>query len=191
MTYAKRFRTGYGFTLVELMITLVISSIIVAAVYAAYKSQRDTFEAQDQVTEIQQNLRNAMWHMTRMIRMAGYDPQGTGDYKIRLKIKNPAPTPDSVTGPSSFLFEADMCKDGGAPASCAGPPIQSPEVFYFERYKPDSPPPDYPFPCEAHQVAAPSPNTSIISNFITPTATRRSCPLPIPKPSTMPSVSRR
>jgi len=63
-----------GFTLVELMIAMVISSIIVAAIYSAYKMQRDVFEAQDQITEVQQNIRAATWAIVREIRMAGFDP---------------------------------------------------------------------------------------------------------------------
>lgn len=63
-----------GFTLVELMIAMVISSIIVVAIYSTYKMQRDVFEAQDQITEVQQNLRAATWTLVREIRMAGFDP---------------------------------------------------------------------------------------------------------------------
>lgn len=71
-----------GFTIVELMIAMVISAIIVAVIYSSYKMQRDVFEAQDQVTEVQQNLRAATWQMTREIRMAGFDPQEAGEAKI-------------------------------------------------------------------------------------------------------------
>jgi len=136
MTHVKSFRNGHGFTLVELMITLVIASVIVAAVYAAYKSQRDTFEAQDQVTEIQQNLRNAMWNMTRTIRMAGYDPEGTGQYKITWQEGGTA-----VTKADSFRFDADMQKNGGAPAAGGSPT----EKLYFALYKPGGVAADYPF----------------------------------------------
>ena len=71
-----------GFTMVELMVTMAISAIIIAAIYSSYKFQRDTFEAQDQVTEMQQNARIALWHLTNNIRMAGYDPSGDAGAKI-------------------------------------------------------------------------------------------------------------
>ncbi len=63
-----------GFTLVELMLTMVISGIVVAAIYSAYISQQRTYLAQEQVAEMQQNIRAAIDMMAREIRMAGYDP---------------------------------------------------------------------------------------------------------------------
>jgi type IV pilus assembly protein PilW len=65
-----------GFTLVELMITLAMSGIIVAAVYAAYIVQQKSYYSQGQVVEMQQNLRAALEMMTGDIRMALYDPGG-------------------------------------------------------------------------------------------------------------------
>lgn len=69
-------KNAQGFTLVELMITLAISGIIVAAIYAAYISQQRTYLAQEQVAEMQQNIRAAVDLMAREIRSAGYDPTG-------------------------------------------------------------------------------------------------------------------
>lgn len=65
-----------GFTLVELMITLVVTSIIIAAVYSAYKVQQRQYTNQTQVVEMQQNIRAAISFMTEQIRMAGYNPTG-------------------------------------------------------------------------------------------------------------------
>ncbi|MBW6519963.1 MAG: PilW family protein [Desulfoarculaceae bacterium] len=69
-------KNSYGFTLVELMLTMAVSGIIVAAIYSAYISQQRTYLAQEQVAEMQQNIRAAMDIMTREIRMAGYNPTG-------------------------------------------------------------------------------------------------------------------
>ena len=63
-----------GFTLVELLITLVISGIIAVAIYSAYITQQRTYLAQDQVVEMQQNIRAGLMLLTKEIRMAGYDP---------------------------------------------------------------------------------------------------------------------
>lgn len=63
-----------GFTLVELLITMLVSGIIMAGVYTAYLSQQQLYTAQEQVVEMQQNIRAAMDMITRGIRMAGYDP---------------------------------------------------------------------------------------------------------------------
>ena len=68
------FLSSEGFTLVELLITMLVSGIIMAGVYTAYLSQQRMYTAQEQVVEMQQNIRAAMDMITRGIRMAGYDP---------------------------------------------------------------------------------------------------------------------
>ncbi len=78
----KLSKNSCGFTLVELMLTMAVSGIIVAAIYSAYMSQQRTYLAQEQVAEMQQNIRAAIDMMTREIRMAGYDPNATADAKI-------------------------------------------------------------------------------------------------------------
>jgi len=72
----------HGFTLIELLITLAVSGILMAGVYTAFKSQQDAYLAQDQVAEMQQNIRAGLDIMIRDIRMAGYDPDQTGNYGI-------------------------------------------------------------------------------------------------------------
>jgi len=68
-----------GFTLVELMITLVISGIIAGALYSTYLVQQHSYTNQEAVAEMQQNIRAALMVMSRDIRMAGYDPVGSGN----------------------------------------------------------------------------------------------------------------
>jgi type IV pilus assembly protein PilW len=63
-----------GFSLVELMVTLVISSIALAGIYGVYKGQLKSYVTQNAVVDIQQNLRNALYILQRNIRMAGFDP---------------------------------------------------------------------------------------------------------------------
>ncbi len=63
--------------MVELMVALAISGIIVAAIYSAYTLQHQTYSVQEQVVEMQQNVRAALLDMSRELRMAGYDPDGT------------------------------------------------------------------------------------------------------------------
>ncbi len=62
-----------GFTLVELMITLLISGVIILAIYSAHSTQNRVFIAQEAVAEMQQNIRTGLAVMSRDIRMAGYD----------------------------------------------------------------------------------------------------------------------
>jgi len=66
-----------GFTLVELMITVAISGIVLGAISLTYIMQQRSTTAQDQVVEMQQNIRAAMFFLERDIRMAGFDPTNT------------------------------------------------------------------------------------------------------------------
>lgn len=65
-----------GFTLVELLVAMAITGIVAGAIFTAFQSQQKSYLIQDQVTEMQQNLRAGMDIMVREIRMAGYDPTG-------------------------------------------------------------------------------------------------------------------
>lgn len=76
-----------GFTLVELMITLVVTSIISLAIYSAYVFQQRTQKAQEQVVEMQQNIRSALFYLTREMRMAGCDPQNMAIAGVAVATK--------------------------------------------------------------------------------------------------------
>ena len=67
-----------GFTLVELLITLAVSGIIMTGIYSAFKTQQDSYIAQDQVAEMQQNIRAGFYVMANELRMAGYDVDKNG-----------------------------------------------------------------------------------------------------------------
>jgi type IV pilus assembly protein PilW len=70
-------KNSKGFTLVELMLTIAISIVIVGALSVAYTTQQRTYIAQEQVAEMQQNLRAAIYLLATEIRMAGFDPTNT------------------------------------------------------------------------------------------------------------------
>lgn len=65
-----------GFTIVELLVATALSGIVLTGIYSSYYSQQKSYVAQGQVSSMQQNLRAALYHMEREIRMAGYDPNG-------------------------------------------------------------------------------------------------------------------
>ncbi|HXZ43706.1 MAG TPA: prepilin-type N-terminal cleavage/methylation domain-containing protein [archaeon] len=65
-----------GFSLPELLVAMVMAGIVIGAVYTTYKSQQGSYVVQDQVVEMQQNLRAAIFMMASDIRMAGYNPTG-------------------------------------------------------------------------------------------------------------------
>ena len=66
------FKKKNGLTLIELLIALVLSGILIAALYRVFISQQNISTVQDQVADMQQNVRVAIGQMTREIRMAGY-----------------------------------------------------------------------------------------------------------------------
>ena len=69
-------RSESGFTLLELLVAMVISLIVMAAIYSTYHSQQKSYLAQEQVAAMQQNLRAAMYQMATEIRMSGYGAAG-------------------------------------------------------------------------------------------------------------------
>lgn len=79
-----------GLTLIELLIVMVISSILIAGIYRTFIGQQHTYTVQEQVVDMQQNVRIAINQMVREIRMAGFGRQDVeilggggmhGDYK--------------------------------------------------------------------------------------------------------------
>ncbi|WP_417913954.1 prepilin-type N-terminal cleavage/methylation domain-containing protein [Candidatus Electronema sp. JM] len=72
----KKILASSGFTLVEIMISLVLSSFVIAGVYGVYSIQQRSYKTQGQVADLQQQLRSALDFITRDIRMVGYNPGG-------------------------------------------------------------------------------------------------------------------
>jgi type IV pilus assembly protein PilW len=67
-----------GFALTEVVIGLAIGLILMGVAVSMLNVQRKSYSFQEQVTEMQQNIRAAADMMIREIRMAGYDPSGSG-----------------------------------------------------------------------------------------------------------------
>ena len=71
-----------GFTLIEILIALLISTIVMIGLYQAFNSQQKSYVIQENVSEMQQNIRGAVLMMTREIREAGCDPAQTANADI-------------------------------------------------------------------------------------------------------------
>jgi type IV pilus assembly protein PilW len=67
-----------GFTLVELMVSMLLTGIIAIGIFSAYKAQQTSYVLQEQVAEMQQRVRAGMDMMLMELREAGYDPDITG-----------------------------------------------------------------------------------------------------------------
>jgi type IV pilus assembly protein PilW len=85
------------------MIAIAIFGIASAAIYATYQHQQDSYLIQEQVADMQQNLRAGIYFLTRGIKMAGYDPTekaGAAAHKANSAKK------------VAFKFAVDEDRDG-------------------------------------------------------------------------------
>ena len=101
-----------GFTLTELLVAMAMVGIVMAAVYSTYKSQQDTYVAQEQVAEMQQNLRASLYQMARDLRMAGFNPQrspNVGGFVTQLPDDGVGET---TTDSTNIAFTIDQNANG-------------------------------------------------------------------------------
>lgn len=73
----RRIRDAGGFTLIEMMVSMAISLVILAAIAKTFTVQTRQNSAEEQLGQMQQNVRGALDLMVREIQMAKYDPMGT------------------------------------------------------------------------------------------------------------------
>lgn len=107
-------KNNAGFTLVELLVTLVISLVIIGAAFVSFNSQQKQTLIQTNVSDTQQTLRAAMDFIARDIRMAGFTPDRdpTSSFGITdIRFRN---LDDAVnaTGNSFIRFNWDKDEDG-------------------------------------------------------------------------------
>jgi type IV pilus assembly protein PilW len=114
-----------GFTLVELMVTLAISSLVMSSIYAVFHKQVATHNTERLVVSMQQNVRAAVSFMERDIRMARYDPTGSGNFDIRiannaqLQFESDNNVEDGAIGAGETITYA-MVDDGGVSCDADG-----------------------------------------------------------------------
>lgn len=71
-----------GFTLIELLVAIAVASIVIAIVSVFFVRSGRIYVEQNVLAALQQEVRATMEIMGREIRLAGYDPARTGDFKI-------------------------------------------------------------------------------------------------------------
>lgn len=94
-----------GFTLMELMIVMAISGVLLAGMVMAFTGQNRSYNTQQEITALQEDIRASLGLMTSEIRMAGYDPTTTADAKIIL------------ANATEFQFSLDITDDAGTGSS--------------------------------------------------------------------------
>ena len=107
-----------GLTLIELLASMAISGIILAAITTTFISQTRSYDAQEQISAMQQNARAAMDMITREARMAGYNTNGTysfvgmeynaGQIRIRTNLNADSDTADTN---EDIIYAYDAAND--------------------------------------------------------------------------------
>ena len=102
-----------GVTLIELLVVLVISAIVIGGIYKVIIAQTRAYTVQDQVAEVQQDVRGAMEIMVRDIRMAGFQ---TNSFSNAAITNSPILTPLNDT---SITVNYEYISSAGATAAYA------------------------------------------------------------------------
>jgi len=108
-----------GFTAIELLISLAIMSIALTSIYSMYMSFIRTCTKEGVKIRVQQNVRSGLDMMIRDIRLAGLDPDGTGDFGIV-----------AVTS-QRIQFTADRDMDGELDDANATDGIDAPDMEHM------------------------------------------------------------
>jgi type IV pilus assembly protein PilW len=77
MSYSLK-NNEQGFTMVELVVGLAISLILMGIAVKIFLVQQRAYNVQEQLSEMQQNIRAATDMIVRETKMAGYDPTDLG-----------------------------------------------------------------------------------------------------------------
>jgi type IV pilus assembly protein PilW len=70
----NKMRQESGLTLIEIMVSMVISSLVIGGIYGVYTIQQRSYTVQEQVAEMQQRIRSGLEFMMKEMRSAGYSP---------------------------------------------------------------------------------------------------------------------
>ena len=89
-----------GFTLIEILISLAITSILSTAIYTIFSVQHRIFLTQRQIAAIQQSLRTSMYLLEDDIKLACFDPLNSAAPAILIADRQ------------VFRFQADLNENG-------------------------------------------------------------------------------
>lgn len=111
-----KFKTPAGFTLMELLVAMTISLVVLAGVAKTFTVQTRQNSAEEQVAQMQQNVRGALDLMVREIQMAGYKPAGgtfngietstATTLRIKLDLNASGNETDDTTDDITYSFDA-------------------------------------------------------------------------------------
>lgn len=103
-----------GFSLIEVLVAMACSAIVIVGVYQMFHSQQQSYLRQDEVVEMQQNLRAGMNLMTKDIRFAGFDPTNLANTGFVVDFPNGifATDIDYSNDTNIIAFTIDDSEDG-------------------------------------------------------------------------------
>jgi type IV pilus assembly protein PilW len=112
-----------GFTLTELLVSMLIGSVFGLAGLNYYRGQTRSLTTQSAMVDATDKLRAAMTFMTREIRLAGYDPKQTA-----MTVSG---TKGVIDARSDFLWiQFDRNENGAIDASATDPSAESISYAY-------------------------------------------------------------
>ncbi len=114
---SKITKNNKGFTLIEVMIATAIFGLVIVLIINAFRQQDSQNVSQNQVTEIQQNVRAGFHMIISEIRMAGFDPDGSYGTGITAAGTGAAGSPLTFT----YIARND-CVDNDGDAGIPDPP---------------------------------------------------------------------
>ncbi|MEW6188013.1 MAG: prepilin-type N-terminal cleavage/methylation domain-containing protein [Thermodesulfobacteriota bacterium] len=119
-----------GFTLVELLVAIATGALLVSAIYSLFIMQNHSYANQNNVADMQQNVRIAMSVLSSDLRMAGYGFSINGTYisptnttVYAVTPTNSSIAPDSITiryGVNGTTLSAAITNSTGAALQVTG-----------------------------------------------------------------------
>jgi type IV pilus assembly protein PilW len=105
-----------GFTLSEMMVSMAIALAVLAGIAKTFTVQTRQNSAEEQIGQMQQNVRGALDLMLREIQMAGYKPAGgtfngihtstATTLRIKLDLDGTGVETDGATDDISYTFDS-------------------------------------------------------------------------------------
>lgn len=125
-----------GFTVIEVMIAMVISSVLVTAVYQTFHSQQRSYTMQNEAVAMEQNLRGSLYLLTKELRSAGYNPGQTptdssqSTTNFRFVTSFPAPNNLFVVNYAQDPFTVAFTLDADGNGIISSTPNNNEQIAY-------------------------------------------------------------
>ncbi|MFH1984688.1 MAG: prepilin-type N-terminal cleavage/methylation domain-containing protein [Pseudomonadota bacterium] len=104
-------RKDSGFTIIELMMAMVISLLVMSAIFTTFRSQTRSWVVEQETANMQQNLRAGMYRIEKAVFMAGYDPQNSKKFGFLANLPSPYDGDGATTDGSNLAMSMDSDGD--------------------------------------------------------------------------------